>query len=159
MNDSGGSPPPAGADPELHELYKRWSAHARSGRLPTADELGVDEIFEKNPGAALIVVEEGDDGSRHYRYKRAGPAHRDALGRDIEGYRIDELVLPQQVAHFEEVYDKIIKEARPHYWMRMHALIGSNLHTFERLLVPVAKDGEKVDSLVGVWNWIDHHAA
>ncbi len=155
MAEAEKSPAPGSADPALHVLYERWAESMRGGRLPSARDMDVGALMEDHPGAALITVEPRGDGARRYVYSEVGPAHRAALGRDIRGYSIDELVAPQQVAYFESIYDKIVAEARPHYWMRMNTIFGSDLHTFERLIVPVADDGQNVDGLVGIWVWFD----
>jgi hypothetical protein len=149
------NPAPADADPALHDLYSRWAKFASSGRLPSVSDMNIDELVAECPGVAVIEVQRRPDLSRRYRYARVGSEHTESLGRDIEGYYIDELVAPQQIAHFERVYDEIVEKGQPHYWMRMNALIGSKIHTFERLLVPVAEDGKTVDALIGVWVWFD----
>lgn len=158
MDDLRESPAPSNADPALHDLFRRWAERARTGRLPSAEELDFDGLIEACPGAALISLEPQPDGSRRYIYSRVGKGHGVALGRDIKGYSIDELVAPQQVAYYENVYDRIVAERKPHYWMRMNSLVGSQLHTFERLLVPVASDGKTVDGLVGIWVWLEESA-
>lgn len=150
-----GNPAPDSADPALHELYRRWSRLAARGPLPSADDMKFDDLAAEFPGAAMIEVQQRPDASRRYCYARVGSNHTKSLGREIEGYSIDELVAPQQIAHFESVYDRIVEEGRPHYWMRMNMPMGSDVHTFERLLVPVADDGETVDALIGIWVWFD----
>jgi hypothetical protein len=155
MNGNDGSPAPENADPAIHDLYRLWRDRAGDGRLPSASDMDVDSIAEKYAGMALIAVERRKNGPTRYRYVRVGPAHRATLGRNIEGYSIDELVAPQQVDYYVGVYNRIVEEAAPHYWMRMNSLVGSDLHTFERLLVPISDDGENVDGLLGVWVWLD----
>lgn len=158
MGENGGSPAPESADPAIHDLYRRWAELAGSGRLPSAADMELETLLATKSGAALITIEPRADGSIRYCYARAGTGHSRALGRDIQGYSIDELVAPQQVAHFENVYDRIVADRKPHYWMRMNSLLGGGLQTFERLLVPVAEDGKTVDALVGVWVWLDGRA-
>ncbi|MCT8971111.1 PAS domain-containing protein [Microbaculum marinisediminis] len=154
MTDGVCSPAPESADPALHDLYRRWADLSGRGRLPSAKDLGLDDLLEVQPGAVLITVEPRAEGSRRYVYSRVGTGHYAVLGRDIQGYSIDELAAPQQVDYFEAVYDKVVDEARPHYWMRVNAQIGTKLHTFERLIVPVSEDGDTVDGFVGVWIWL-----
>lgn len=145
---------PANADPVIHDLYRRWLGFAESGRLPSVDEMDFETLFAENPGMILVRVERQPDSSLRFRYERAGFYAR-ALGRPLEGYTVDELVPPQQMAHFEEVYTDIVNSSRPHYWMRMNTIIGDTLSTFERLLVPVSDDGTRVDAFIGVGVWLD----
>ncbi|MEJ8572949.1 hypothetical protein [Microbaculum marinum] len=155
MSSDRKNPAPESADPALHELFRRWVAAARDGRLPSIEDLDYDGLVAEFPGAAVIEVETGISSRTRYRCARAGPLHARMLGREIDGYTIDELVAPQAIGHFEAVYARIVDAAEPHYWMRMNPLRGSAASTFERLLVPVSDDGKTVTALVGVWVWMD----
>jgi hypothetical protein len=148
------SPLPETADPALHELYRRWACLARGGHIPLAEEMKFHDIVARNPGAALIEISYRADGTPRYFYKQAGPAHRAILGRDVEGYWLDEIVDGDQIAQYERVYKQVMTDVRPHYWMRLNTPVGSDLFTFERMLVPISSDGNGVDSMIGVWVWI-----
>lgn len=149
------SPAPESAHPSLHDLYSRWFEFAKSGRIPTIDEMRYDELVAKYPSTLLVEVEKRAESPTRYCYARVGPEHKIVLGREIQGMSVDELVAPHQVEHFQNIYDRIVREARPHYWMRMNSLVGIEVRTFERLLVPVSRDGKTVDALIGLWVWMD----
>lgn len=156
MNKDEGSPAPESAAPGLHELYRRWSGKkTQDGRLPSAGDIGFDEFLEQNPGAAYITIGQHPDGTPRYFYSRVGPTHRAVLGRDVEGYWLDEIVDNDQIAQYETTYNNLVAERRAHYWMRLNTPVSGKRFTFERMLVPVSEDGKTVDGLIGVWIWID----
>lgn len=156
MNKDEGSPAPESAHPGLHELFRRWSGQLRDGHVPSADDIGFDEFLEQNPGAAYITIGQHPDGSPRYFYSRVGPAHKATLGRDVEGYWLDEIVDSDQIAQYEGTYNNIVSNRQAHYWMRLNTPVSGKLFTFERMLVPVSEDGKTVDGLVGVWVFVEN---
>lgn len=116
--------------------------------------MNFETLLAENPRMILVRVERQPDTSLRFRYERAG-FYAEALKRPVEGYTVDELVPPQQIAHFEDVFTGIVNSRKPHYWMRMNTIIGDRLSTFERLLVPVSDDGTTVHAFIGVGVWLD----
>lgn len=144
------TPPPAYADPRIHSLFSRWSQFASAGRLPTIADMNLDELFAEMPEIFFVEVQNRPNASRRYFISRASNPLNSIIGRQVEGYSIDELVPQQQIDEFVGVYDEVVDNKQPHYWNRMHMLFENELVSYARLLLPVADDGETVAGLIGL---------
>lgn len=148
------NPVPPDANAAIRGLHDLWLSKCESGRIPSGEEMGIDELFRKDPRHGLIGIE--NDGKRkRFRIVRQSSLHQNHVGRAVENIPLDEIVTPEIWPHVERVYLQIIRERRPHYWLRTGAYIGGTVTTYERLLVPLAGDEETVESILGLWIRLD----
>jgi len=149
------SPVPQDAHKSLHDLYRVWDTVTSRGHLPSVDDIMSDEGIASGDTTMVLRVDRDDRDQPRFTYTHAGPRQGQVFGRPIVGFSVDELVPPQQIAHFVNVFRDILTSKKPHYWMRMNGMFDGAFRTYERLVVPVSTDGESVDGFVGVWNWVD----
>lgn len=147
-------PVPPGANSALHTLYRMWAGLKREDSLPSCADIDAETYVSQNPGAALLQVDRRG-GRRLYRYRMVGSHHRSAMGREVVGFTLDDMVPPRILPVITGTYDRIVQERVAHYWTRTLGLASGSAHAYERLLVPLADDGENVDALLGIWKWHD----
>ena len=58
---------------------------------------------------------------------------------------------PDDAARTEATYAKVIASGEPHYWRTNVMLPGREFVHYERVIVPLASDGETVDMLIGMF--------
>jgi len=137
-------------NPTLRKFLAYWQGKRRDGRLPARADIDPVEIHEMLPGILIVdFVEEG--GRRRYRFRLFGTAHVEYNLRDLTGMCIDEVFGPEDAAKTEAAYAGVVDSGKPHYWRTNVMLPGREFVHYERVMAPLASDGETIDMLIGMF--------
>ena len=147
---TGGHLPPK-CDPNLRRFLEYWSSKAAEGRLPGRQHIDPLEIPELLSSIVMMdVVREGDGGVR-FRLRLVGTEIVALHGRDLTGHWLDE-AFPSGAAEDVVTANRMVVESRqPHYWRNALHSAGREHVRYERLMCPLAADGQTVDMLIGVF--------
>jgi hypothetical protein len=143
-------PPDSFDNPTLLEFLEYWRSKCREGRLPARADIDPVEIHGMLPGIIIIEVVE-EDGRQRYRFRLFGTAHVEYNQRDLTGMCIDEVFGPEDVDKTEAAYAGVVETGEPHYWRTNVMLPGREFVHYERLIAPLASDGETIDMLIGMF--------
>lgn len=141
--------PPPSADPRLRRLFLHWQAiHPGEGVLPGRQHIDPAAIPELLPFVWLADVYR--DPLR-FRYRLLGTEHAHVFGRDYTGSWLDEVHVNFAGSPAYPQYVAVVEEGRPAY-RRGHTLImlPKEYRSIERLLLPLARDGRRVDMLIAI---------
>jgi hypothetical protein len=133
-----------------HEVLKKLAAYWQSKkgrrRAPARADLDPVEIPALMPHILLIDVEAAP---RRFRVRLMGTSVVNGLGRDLTGRYLDELTLNEiQRAMFAE-YRHVAETGEPACATWEYTRDdGRHVH-FERLVLPLSRDGTVIDMLLG----------
>jgi len=143
-------PPDDFDNPTLLRFLDYWRSKCREGRLPARADIDPVDLPDMLPG--IIIVEIVDEGERRrYRFRLFGTAHVEYNQRDLTDKHIDEVFGPEDAARTEATYMQMIESREPHYWRTHMMLPGREFVHYERVMAPLASDGETVDMLIGMF--------
>lgn len=143
-------PPDNFDNPTLLKFLDYWRSKCRDGRLPARADIDPVDIHDMLPGIIIIELIE-DAGRTRYRFRLFGTQHVEFNQRDLTGQCIDEVFGPEDAAKTEAAYARIVKTREPHYWRTHMMMPGREFVHYERVMVPLASDGETVDMLIGMF--------
>ena len=132
----------------LRQAYDYWrSCWPAPTRLPGRQHLDPIEVPKLLPNLWLLDVE---GPPRRYRYRLVGTAVVTAMRGDCTGLSLDELLEGEVLAETLRVMDRIVETGNPD-WRRGLPLVHADrrFDQMERLLLPLASDGESIDMLLG----------
>ncbi len=131
--------------PEARELYDYWRSKCAEGRLPARADIDPIELHRLMPVMFLVDVVQ-TNGQPRFRMRLLGTEINSRFDRDAKGMWMDEdeilrNVLPDFYATVESRTPRYRPSAR-------HA--KKEYLTYDRLILPLASDGETVDMVIGV---------
>lgn len=86
------------------------------------------------------------DGGRDFRYIVYGGEIMRVWGQDMQKRLVSDF--PEQIAVvYADIYRQVMEERVP-YFSRTEAADGDSAATYDRLILPLADDGETVDRLL-----------
>ena len=129
----------------LRGLYAYWRQQSPPNRLPGRADIDPVDIRNALPHVMLIDVLES---RRDFVYRLVGTHIVQAAGFDFTGWTVAEFFASTSDDGRIEEYVQVAAEGHPRYgYYRM--LDPDRSHFFyERLIMPLAADGEKVDMLL-----------
>ena len=142
------APPPA-ADARVRQLHRYWrEIHPPGGGLPGRQHLDPTDIPALLPFVWLADVQRAP---LRFRYRLLGTEHRQVFGRDYTGWWLDEVHAGFDTAPAYHQYLAAVEQGRVAY-RRGHTLImlPEDYRSIERLMLPLARDGETVDMLLAI---------
>jgi hypothetical protein len=138
--------------PKLVGLLAYWTSKRKGTTLPSRGDIDPLEMGEWLGDLVLIdVLPDGD-----FRYRLYGSNFVVKFGKEMTGHSISELA-PAQQAVIREEYDRARRERAPTARLytadfEVGTLVtrheGAEHATWERLVLPLASDGETVDMLL-----------
>ena len=131
-------------DQRLRAVFAYWQDKCAGRAMPSRADIDPAELKPYLPNIALIDVE--DDPPR-YRYRLAGTELTKILDRELRGRYVDEM--PLLYRRFAlAAYDKLLRERAPTY-SRIDTFVPFLFNVrYERLLLPLAQDGERVNMVM-----------
>jgi hypothetical protein len=148
------SPVPELSHPSVRRLFDYWRGKGGADRLPGRQDVDPLDIPDLLPHVTIFDVERGAAGLR-FRIRLLGTATVELLGSDCTGHYLDEQMLPEDAARIIASYRLVVEERRPHFW-RSYLLTPGREHIhYERLLLPLARDGRTVDMLLALFVPVD----
>lgn len=142
--------------PVLRRFHEYWLSKHRDGRLPgrpDIDPLDIPDLMSKLNIVEVLRDGAGDGGSGglRFRFRLVGTDHVEFNKTDFTGKTVDEVFPPEAAARINATYITVIETREPHYWRTNIALPGREHIEYERLICPLAADGETVDMLIGAF--------
>jgi hypothetical protein len=141
--------PPESADPRVRQLYAYWlGIHPEGGGLPGRQHVDATAIPNLLPHLWLVDIE---TEPLRFRYRLFGTEHVNVIGSDLTGRWIDEAhpsflsstAYPQFVAAAECGVSGY--RSGP-----TNIILPKEYLTMERLILPLARDGKRVDMLLAI---------
>lgn len=135
--------------PQHRKFFDYWRSKAPPGLLPGRQHLDPLEIPEMLPSIALYDVVR--DGERmRIRFRLVGSNLVERYGRDATGMWFDDAfegkIRDEQIEH----YCSIARRAEPSFTRNILPIKGKEHIDYDRLILPLASDGELVDMLVAM---------
>ena len=135
--------------PRLVRFYAYWLAQAPTGKLPGRQHIDPLDIPDLLPWINLVDVAREDDALR-YRHRLVGTAIVEYFGRDSTGRWYHEIYDDKTLEELYSVNAEVVRNRKPHYRDTMIPVSGRQFMRYERVICPLAGDGETVDMLAGV---------
>ena len=137
--------------PGLRALYDYWDGRRPGPRLPGRQHLDPLDIPTLLPNVMLVDVGEGDD----LRFRLVGTALVGWFGRDTTGLPLQTVYAAKDWERILVDYRYAIRERRPCLCRSSIARAGIEAQPYQRLLLPLARNGETVDMLLAGVFWRD----
>jgi hypothetical protein len=134
----------------LHrEAYSYWHSKRRGDLLPGRDAIDPVELPAALPWINLVdVVRDGDN--YRFRHRLIGTGIVGRYGRDATGCWFDEIYGPEFREQHLQAYVDLVKTARPSLAQVAMAVPEKSFVIYQRLALPLATDGTKVDMILVV---------
>jgi hypothetical protein len=140
--------------PRFQELATYLAAKAPDGKLPGRHHIDPTEIPRLLPHLTLIDVVRTDSGLR-YRVRLVGTDVAAKTAIEVTGKWLDEAFPAEAAATIAAAYDDVVATHKPHHWASVITVPGREHIRFERVIFPLASDGETVDMLIGIHVFAD----
>jgi hypothetical protein len=134
-------------DPFLKRVYSSWNMKRGERLMPSRADVELNLIPDILPHLFIVDVL---SLPRRYRVRLAGSDVVTEYGEEITGRLMDELDFDERSMPILQDYDRACRERQP-VATRWNYTKHSGRHlTYERLILPLADDGVKVDCLLCV---------
>ena len=134
--------------PAIGAFYDYWTALPREQGLPGRSHIDPQAIPSLLQWLMLVDVEELIPKAR-FRYRLAGTGVVRLFGREFTGLTNRE-AFPQHATRLTADFLDVVNRREPVYHRTMVPMPGREFRNIERLLCPLAEDGQTVNMLVGV---------
>ncbi len=131
------------------DLEDYWSANCAGNRLPSRQDIDPVDIPNLLPTLYLIDVACETIPPR-FRFRLLGNVITDKFQRNSTGKWFDEIYDAEVYHRISTDYLDIIRTKQPSYAVLNMPVEGREYIQYERLVCPLASDGQTVDSLIGV---------
>ena len=137
--------------PEFRQLYRYWQSKHHGPKLPGRKDIDPTEIGPVLlPGIYLVEVLREKPGSLGFRFRLAGTDHLQSAGTEITGMRIEEVFSSPYLERARAAYTQVVERREPLVTLGARsAMVHRSEIIFDRLLLPLATDGQTVDMLLG----------
>ena len=149
---------PGDIHPILRQLYDYWLAKRPGDKLPGRQHFDPLDIPDLLPHLSVFdVVREG--AAVRYRGRVVGTRNVDIFGRDITGQWLDEKYPRDEYDKLAVTFHEAIADREPNYLRSKLKIPNREFIAYERLLCPLAADGETVDMLFGAFVEVEEGVA
>lgn len=130
------------------QLFEYWQSKATPSRLPGRADIDPVEMRNLLPRLALIDVVHGH-GKLDFRYRLTGTEIVERAGRDPTGKSFQELYSGDYLETAIATYRQVVETGKPILSERTFPLVpGREFLRYDRLILPLASDGETVDMII-----------
>lgn len=130
-------------------LLALWESKYRDGRLPAETDFSPSEL---TAWLAWLMLLDVTTDPIDFRYRRTGHLIVATTGMDMVGRKLSEMDVPPEVLQrFMAEHVAAVNTAMPRH--DLHRLVNPKRGepvAYERLLLPLSDDGERVTSLLGM---------
>ena len=130
----------------LVALLDYWNVKRRERIAPSRADIDPAEIPALLANLFLVDVE-GDPPV--FRIRLVGTAIVDRYGEEIRGRTLEELDLGDQLDSILDQYHQTVRHREPTYCRHRFWRDSGGFINYERLLLPLSSDGERIDVLMG----------
>jgi hypothetical protein len=140
---------------ERHARFRRLADYlavkAPPGKLPGRKHIDPLELADLLPWLMLIDVIPQASGKPRYRIRLVGTEVVAIQGSDGTGKFVEEVLTGSEGIDVIRRYDEIVRAHEPQYRRGTVAATGREHVPYERIIFPLASDGEQVDMLLFVF--------
>ncbi len=133
-------------EPRLRTLHDYWSAKRRGRRMPARPDIDPVEIPRLLPHLMLVSVSGEPPG---FRFRLVGTEIVARYGAELTGRALDEVDLGTALGSVRSQYEETVRDTAPTYCRHAIETKGGKYQRYERLLLPLSRDGTHVDMLLG----------
>jgi len=146
--------PPGATEAEFRELLSYWESKSPSGRLPGRQHIDPTELPPRHLSQLLLLdVVEGLAGlPRRFRFRVAGTAFTNMIGRDVTGRFYDEVAERDRLAPILAALDLVVEQRAPVFLIGGLVVAAPGFVRVKRLGLPLAQDGRTVDMILATWH-------
>jgi hypothetical protein len=143
--------------PDLRQLHAYWRAKCRNGRLPSREDIEPGRLHKLLPRIFLVDVMRTAGSPRlGFRFRLAGSEHFEINQTELTGLTFEEAFLPDRIEAIRSVYMEVVTTRKPLLTARTSPAVADRQHIlYDRLLLPLASDGETVDMILGYVHRLD----
>lgn len=138
-------------NPQFKRLADYLTAKAPPGKLPGRQHVDPTELTGLLPWLMLIDVVAEESGAPRYRHRLVGTETVAMAGVDGTGKFLEEVLTGDEGPAVISGYAEILRRRVPHYRRGVTAIAGREHVPYERVIFPLAADGEHVDMLLLVF--------
>lgn len=134
--------------PIVREAFDYWHSKCVEGRLPARIDIDPTEIPRVLPHISLV---ERDAESGRMRYRLVGSSLVESVGRDPTGRYLDEVYPDFNASPSKSYREQVFDMGKPSHRIGRPSLrFTKDFYSIERLYLPLAEDGRRVDMVMGV---------
>lgn len=135
---------------DFQRLYDYWCSRHVGNRLPGRGAIDPMDLPELLPRIYLIDVFRGEAGQLEFRFRLAGTEHFEINQIELTGRTVEEAFIPERVAGIKAAYARVAMTRQPLLTRSATAGAPGREHMiYDRLLLPLASDGQTVDMILG----------
>jgi hypothetical protein len=140
--------------PRFQELATYLAAKAPNGKLPGRQHVDPIEIPRLLPYLSLVDIVR-DAARLRYRFRLIGTDVAAKTATNMTGKWVEEAFPAEAAVAIIRAYDSVVATRTPHHSANVMAVPGREHIRFERIVFPLARDGETIDMLIGVYAFAD----
>jgi hypothetical protein len=140
---------PLDRHPRFRQLATYLASKAPAGKLPGRQHIDPVEIPRLLPYLTLVDVVH-IDGRERYRFRLVGTDIVNKTAVDVTGKWVEDAFAPVAAVQVAESYRGVVASRTPHHRASTIPVPGREHINFERIVFPLARDGETVDMLIGI---------
>ena len=129
--------------PELKRLYGYWMEKKGTRLAPARSDIHPGEMRSSH----LFMLEVLGQPPR-FRFRLAGSEIVNRFGEEITGRFLDGIDLDEVGGEILREYENAASQAQPIYGLWNYTRHGGHHMRYERLILPLSSDGERVDMLL-----------
>jgi hypothetical protein len=137
--------------PDFRELHAHWRSKSPSGRLPGRDSIEPRQVHRLLPRIFMLdVLRSPDSPHLGFRFRLAGSEHFDINQVELTGLTIEQAFTAARLEERRSAYTQVVTSRKPLLTLKASSAVEDRDHVqYDRLLLPLASDGETVDMILG----------
>lgn len=147
---------PEAVHADLEAFLNYWHSKRGPRLMPARDDIRPEEIRRLLPGICLLDLDYRAGHLERLRFRLAGTALYDMIGRDVTGLCLHDIIPPPVYRRVRHQFTQIIADGRPRYrritWPR-----GPRPHVvYERILAPLGPPDGAPTMFIGMHAIVDN---
>jgi hypothetical protein len=143
-------PMPVITTPQLQALVELWAHKRRGDAFPSRADFSDEDL---RPWFGNLLMVDIVDGPHRFRFRLMGTSLVDAACRELTGKFFDEADIsgyePDVLDDYAEVLRSRIPVCKTRQYNPMPGTFMDHWRVYERLLLPLASDGQTIDRILG----------
>jgi hypothetical protein len=131
------------------EILSYWRSRRQRGRLPGRDHIDPCDFKRHLPTVSLIDVRRDAEDRPAYSLRLAGTGLYSVYGGEITGKALTDVYAPEAAAYWRAELDRIVESRCPGVGVHSLAWRGTPHLSILWLRLPLARDGDRVDMILG----------
>lgn len=134
------------ANPKVHRVFAYWQQRCVAGQLMSRASLDPTELRDVLAHLFLVAI---GDAPGDLRFLIAGTEIEDRYGRSLRGVAVADTY--RLVTRFDTSHQwaQTASDGKPRYRSGPMGFPSNDVYIAERLMLPLAADGERVDHIFG----------